>query len=144
MKTDQPKSYQFYFLFLLAGVLLVFGINSCRKENIKSNNPVVTKALNGHGIDITRLQQAYQQGTSSPLKVNDISSQAMANIVGTLNVDWSSYTLQEFPDSSKIIEFPMPDDTTLIAPRDSLQNGHNKYTSKTRNRIRNILHIKLS
>ncbi len=131
MKTDHPKPYQFYLLFLLAGVLLVFGINSCRKENIQSNNPVVTKALNGHGIDINRLRQAYQQGTSGPLKVNDISSQAMANIVGTLNVDWSSYTLQEFPDSSKIIEFPMPDDTTLIAPRDSLQNGHNKYASKT-------------
>jgi|GEM_PF-3326428 len=131
MKTDHPKPYQFYLVFLLAGVLLVFCINSCRKENIPSNNPVVTKVLNGHGIDITRLRQAYQQGTSSPLKVNDISSQAMANIVGTLNVDWSSYTLQEFPDSSKIIEFPMPDDTTLIAPRDSLQNGHNKYTSKT-------------
>ncbi len=131
MKTDHPKPYQFYLLFLLAGVLLIFCINSCRKENIQSNKSVVIKALNGHGIDITRLQQAYQQGTSSPLKVNDISSQTIANIVGTLNVDWSSYTLQEFPDSSKIIEFPMPDDTTLIASRDSLQNGHNKYTSKT-------------
>ena len=131
MKIDHPKPYQFYLLFLLVGALLVFGINSCRKENIPSNNSVVTKALNGHGIDITRLQQAYQQGTSIPLKVNDISSQAIANIVGTLNVDWSSYTLQEFPDSSKIIEFPMPDDTTLIAPRDSLQNGHNKYATKT-------------
>jgi hypothetical protein len=126
------KRFPFNVLLLLIFVVVVIVVHSCRRDIVHPNSSVAVKTLTTHGIDISKLQAAYQQGTSAgKLKTMDVSSQAMANIISTLNVDWSSYTLQEFADSSKIIEFPMPDDTTLIAPRDSLQNGHKKYASKT-------------
>ena len=132
MKFIKPKNLVIKLLFVASVLSAAFLINSCRKDVVRSGSVIVSKTLAGHHIDIADLKKAYAEGTGSgKLKANDISNQAISSIVSTLNVDWSTYTLQEFADSSKIIEFAMPDDTSLIAPKDSLQAGNIKYKSKT-------------
>jgi len=117
---------------LLLFIIVVIIVHSCRKDIVQSGQSVAGTTLTSHDISLVQLQKAYANGIKgNQSKITDVGQQAVANIIGTLNVDWTSYTLQEFPDSTQVIEFPMPDDTTLIAPSDSIQTGNNKYRSKT-------------
>lgn len=77
------------------------------------------------------LRNAYNKGISGEKKLYDLDQQTLERIVGNLNVDWSSYAVIEFPDSSTVVEFSMPDDTSLFVVGDQNLNNNNTYHSKT-------------
>lgn len=118
------------FSLLLVLIPIIFIVNSCRKD-VKQSRQQSTQALVDNHINITLLQSAYNKEIKDKHQISDISQQTIENIIGTLNVDWTTYSLYTYPDSTQIIEFAMPDDTTLLSPHTSTVNDSVKYFTKT-------------
>ena len=134
MKRSFLKPLTFRLLLFCSFLFATFIVNSCRKEHDQTKQTQGQIALVNNGINIAMLQNAYNKGTSNnngKLKVNDVSQQTFANIINSLNVDWTSYTLFSYPDSTQVIEFTMPDDTSLLVPSQATLNDSSKYQSKT-------------
>ena len=111
---------------------------SCHKDNLTTQQ--AKNVAIGHGsVNFAMLKAAYSKGTAKNLKiVNDISQQTLANMIGSLAVDWASYTVQTFPDSTQFVEFQMPDDTSLFI----LGSANNGDTIKWNNRTKAVFILK--
>ena len=121
MKKPYPKSnhlsLRLCLLFLLFTVAVIYG---CRKEIMKNDNSPSAVALVKNGIDITMLQNVYNKGVNDS-KLKAASTQVF-DIISNMNVDWTTYSLYTFADSTQIIEFAMPDDKSLLMP-DAITTG---------------------
>ena len=114
-------------------IVFVAAIIGCHKEIEKFGQTGSESVLANRGINIAMLQKAYNKGinVNSKLKTADVSQQTLANIISSLTVDWTSYTLFSYPDSTQVIEFTMPDDTSLLVPGQLAVHDSVKYQSKT-------------
>ena len=112
--------------------IAVIIIHSCRKDiNQKASSPAAA-ALISNGINISMLKSNYNKGVAaSKLKLADVSQQTLNSIISSLTVDWTTYTLNTYPDSTQVIEFAMPDDTSLLIPGTLKVNDTLKYHTKT-------------
>ncbi|MDP9078435.1 MAG: hypothetical protein M3O71_13460 [Bacteroidota bacterium] len=116
-------------IFLLAFLSVI--VYSCRKDLAKNDKSAPVLAQ--HAPDITKFKNAYNKGINSRsnLKINDLSQQTISKIINNLNVDWTSYSSYTYPDSTQVIEFAMPDDSTLLVPGQLTLHDSLKYRSKT-------------
>jgi hypothetical protein len=117
--------------FIVLVVLSIIVIHSCHKD-LKTSESSSEQVLVKNGINMAMLQAAYNKGTAkTKLQVTDIGQQTIANIINSLTVDWTSYSIFTYPDSTQVVEFSMPDDTTLLAPNMQGIGDTAKYFSKT-------------
>jgi len=132
MKNFPLKRKLFFKLFfVIFSILSIIIIHSCRKD-LKTAESSSEQVLAKNKINLAMLQKNYSKGTAATkLKVNDLSQQTLANIINSLNVDWTSYTISTYPDSTQVVEFSMPDDTTLISPAMPAVGDSIKYFTKT-------------
>lgn len=111
-------------------LLLAGTIYSCKKDISHFNQSPAAEVLAAHDVDIAMLQKAYNDGINNR-SPRTASTQTPINIINNLNVDWTTYTLYTYPDSTQLIEFAMPDDKSLLVPDSVSQAGRGKYNSKT-------------
>ena len=113
-------------------LVLTSVIYGCRKDLGRFGKTAAADALAQHGVNLGLLQNAYRAGTSVQQKVNSVSPANLSRIIGTLNVDWATYTLFTNPDSSQLVEFDMPDDNSLLIPDATSIGDSSKYHAKTK------------
>src|ERR1700759_5038469 len=87
-------------VFLLT--ILTIIIHSCRKESTQQKQSRSETTLINNNINLSMLKSAYNKGISNNnLKVADVD-QAVINLIASLDVDWTSYVLTTYPDSTQI------------------------------------------
>jgi len=136
MKKSILKHRYFFRIFLIVlTVLTVIIVNSCRKDVNQQKQTKGDAALTKHKISIADLKKNYYtgigSGSTNRFTTADVSQQTLAYIIGSLNVNWSTYTTTTYPDSTQVVEFSIPDDSTLLVPGSLASHDSIKYHSKT-------------
>src|ERR1700753_1960830 len=117
-------------VFLLT-ILTIIIIHSCRKESTQQKQSRSETTLINNNINLSMLKSAYNiRISNNNLKVADVN-QAVINLIASLDVDWTSYVLTTYPDSTQVIEFAIPNDTALVVPGTLASHDSIKYHSKT-------------
>nr|WP_294943979.1 hypothetical protein [uncultured Mucilaginibacter sp.] len=132
MKKIYLKNRGISFKSLITTIVILSSIiYGCRKDFGNFGETQSDNVLAEHGVDLSMIQKSYNAQINNKLQTAAISQQDLSNLVGTLNVDWSTYTLYENPDSSQTIEFDMPDDNTLMTPEGVTVTDSAKFHAKT-------------
>ncbi|RFZ83128.1 hypothetical protein DYU05_13350 [Mucilaginibacter terrenus] len=123
------KNKPLTFGLLLFVIATCFTFYSCRKDSMHGGMAESEEALATHGVNLKVIQQKYNNSIAQNLKTSSVTPDQLKNIVGSIDVDWSTFVLYNNADSSQTIEFSVPDDHSLLLPGRAVDTA--RYRSKT-------------